>query len=211
MIGRKSFLGGDIVRRILVSAQWDVWEFPQFSEYPLTAQRVLVISHNHKDHIDKHPERFNTVLYPVGLPVPEQLRNLKNLVLVDRSERIGKIVFTQIGPRRLSRILHQEIESLHARWWIASTAGVGVLFIGDLDRQEIPIVKQFAEVAQEFGVRCILLPSYGGLGTHGATAPLDMKEAVGSLAHDLNTRGLLVGGLPHPIAPDWTDMVAVRV
>jgi hypothetical protein len=146
------------------------------------------------------------------LPVPKQLGNLKNLVLVDQSERIGKLVFTQIGPRRLSGILHQEIESLHARWWIAySTAGVGVLFIGDLDRQEIPIVKQFAEVAQEFGVRCILLPSYGGLGTHGATAPLDMREAVGSLAHDLNTRGLLVGGLPHPIAPDWTDMVAVRV
>jgi len=214
MIGGKfSLLGGDIVRRILVSAQWDIWGFPQFCERPLVTQRVLVVSHNHMDHIDRHPERFDTVLYPAGLPVPERLRNLRNVLIVDRSEKIERLVFTQVGPRELSALLNQEVESLHARWWLVRTVGegVGMLFVGDLDFQETSLVTEFAKVAKNHGVRCVLLPSYGGLTRHGGMTPLSLKKTIEDLAYTLRNQGFTLGGLPHPITPKWADFVAARI
>jgi hypothetical protein len=214
MIGGKFLLGGrNIVKRILVSAQWDVWAFPQLGEHPLVTQRVLVVSHNHMDHIDRHPERFDIILYPAGLPVPERLRNLKNLLIVKRSEKVERLIFTQVGPRGLSVLLNQEVESLHARWWLVRTVreGVGVLFVGDLDFRETLLVMEFAKVARNHGVKCILLPSYGGLMGHGGMAPLSLKKAIEDLAYTLRNQGFALGGLPHPITPDWADFVAIRV
>jgi L-ascorbate metabolism protein UlaG (beta-lactamase superfamily) len=214
MIGGKfSLLGGrNIVKRILVSAQWDVWGFQQFGERPLVTQRVLVISHGHIDHIDGHPEKFDTVLYPTGLPMPERLRNLRNVLIVERSEKIERLVFTQVGPRELSTLLNRKVESLHARWWLVRTVkeGEGVLFVGDLDFQETSLVAEFAKVARNHGVRCVLLPSYGGLMEHGSVTPLSLKKAIENLAYTLRNQGFALGGLPHPITPDWADFAAIR-
>jgi len=196
-----------IVKSILVSVQWDVWRF-YLSAEQLIRQKVAVVSHVHLDHWLANLLEFDEVLVPEGIRVPEQFKNMNNIVYIDDFFRAEKLVFTHIGPRSLGRFLKLQL-STHSHWWLVRYMNCRVLFVGDVDQNDVPFVESFVAKTREMNrsINAVLLPSYGSAEAHGE----NIHDAIFELADRLRLSGVKIGALPHPIDAPWADYNAVRL
>jgi hypothetical protein len=202
------------VMSVLVSVQWDRWRFMLPSK-PLMKLNVAVVSHDDLDHWHPNFRQKNLVLIPWKANMPDEYALLKNVLRVYGKTRIGQLSFTCLDYKTLSRIT-QIRKPPHAFWWLVGRkdAQGKVLFIGDMNVDDVPVVKEFVEKALQGGeiVDCVLLPAFGGVSKHGSSTPRELSVSVANLAHELREeQGLLIGALPHPVIPNWSDFNAVRM
>jgi len=191
-----------VVESILASVQWDRWQF-MLSAWKLVKQNVAVISHSHRDHWTKNLAEKDVVLVPQEVTVPNELQYLKNVHCVEYSARSGKLGLIELNQRRLAMFLNTRVPKPHAFWWLVNAGShfrrTRVLFIGDMDANDMPTARSFVAEMFERGLRIhgALLPSFGGVSTHDAKHPAELAVAVESLAYELrDIHGVMVGALP---------------
>jgi len=199
------------VMSILVSVQWDCWRF-FLPAKPLVKLHVAVESHGDLDHWHSNLRRKDLVLVPWKLRIPDKYASLKNIVRVDRSIRVSKLKFTCLDLWTLKRLLQEEIKQPHAFWWLAESENAKVLFVGDVDAEDVSILRSTIHVMhqQKVALHSVLLPSYGGVTTHGARNPTEISQLIKEIAQEL--QGCVVlGALPHPVHAEWANFNAVRM
>lgn len=197
---------------ILSSIQFDHWILSG------STPDISLMSHADKDH---NPQEC--VSYPSPIIVAQ--RNIGELtgdiisIPQDTFWQVGNLLFYYFVSARI-RLQHASppYTDFHSDWWyvISSKYPVGLLFVGDLDYPEIPILEHLIEYVLKSGrpLHAILLPSYGGVTTHKVPSNADPRalgSTIGSLAQTARANGLKLGALPHPITATWTDFEFLRL
>jgi hypothetical protein len=195
--------------RLISSIQFDRWIFG----FPTL---FTVVSHRDADH-DPLRSIFN---YPEPLiysdnytPKPVFGRRSLSFIYIQEgnSEIVRSVKVTPVLRRTLSRLLGIRVYRLHACWWFLATKEFLILFIGELDAPEIPILSKLLDKVQ--GLDALLLPSYGGMNppAHQVAYRDELKVEVAKLAKRERAKGRALYGLPHPVIPEWAEMSAQRV
>jgi len=213
----------DEIETLLAEIQFDRWVFG----FPT---KFTVVSHGHVDHDPiRHinglefdfpeplifGERYanawvrhqefarKRVEGPVRFPAHYPLRD-------GVSVRVKGVKITCLGPNTVAKYVGiQGKVQLHADWWLLATRKLLVLFVGELNLPEIPLLDRLLHSPQ---IDAVLLPSYGKIEPpkHGVSKPEELAEAVKNLALQLKARGKSVYALPHPVTPDWALKSAIR-
>jgi len=181
---------------------------------PLLKRDVAVVSHDDLDHWHRNFYRKDLVLVPWRIRIPKPFRNLRNILRVYCSQRVGKISLSCVDWWILRNYFRRPPPKPHAFWWLASSHGATVLFIGDMDVEDVETARIFVRYMfnQRRPLHAVLLPSFGGVRGHGSAYARELLESIDNLAHELHGKcGLKVGAMPHPIAADWADYNAVRL
>jgi hypothetical protein len=187
----------------------------------LCKQDVAVISHGHRDHWATNLVQMDTILIPQQVTVPNECQTLNNFMRVDYSVRLGKLDIIKLDQRRLTDYLGERLPRVHvphAFWWLLAPThrheDARILFVGDLDIDDIRTLR--VVVAEMFRrdtpLHGVLLPSFGGITSHGIGGPKELSTKVRNLAHDLHDmHSIALGGLPHPLNADWADYNAATL
>lgn len=203
-----------LVESILVSLQWDKWMFAIPGAKRLLKQEVAVVSHSHADHWAEDLSVKDLVLVPVGVRVPKRFIRMQNLMSVSGSVSLGKIKMFRISRRYLSGFLRYPIRHMHAFWWIARASGARILFVGDMSLCDVDTLGTFVGEAHRRGLLLhhVILPSFGGVTSHGAKDALELSRAIGKLARRLRSAyNIGLSALPHPINAEWADYNAMKL
>jgi len=205
----------DEIDRLVSDIQFDRWifGFPRF---------FTLVSHGHMDHDPfrgcmsfpepiifgwKFRERFAEVAREtVRGKLPDHF-SLSEGDFVS----VARIRVRCLGRGSVMRLTGIEIDRLHADWWVLSTKKFLILFVGELDGPELPILAKILNEASN--IDAVILPSYGGMSRqhHRLTDPDQLRREVGKTAKREREKGRLVYALPHPISPEWADKVGWRV
>jgi hypothetical protein len=206
-----------LVESILASVQWDRWKF-MLSAKKLCKQDVAVISHGHRDHWPANLAQKDVALVPWQVTVPREFHGLQNIHRVEDSAQLGKLRFVELNQRRVASFLDTHVPKPHASWWLASAGQhsrpTRVLFVGDVDVKDVPVARTTVIEMSErgFPLHGILLPSFGGVLTHGAGAPKELSISIRDLAYEArDAHNIVVGALPHPIDAAWADYNASKL
>jgi hypothetical protein len=194
----------DELDRFIGSIQFDRWVFG----FPT---RFTLVSHGDRDHDPLESSfRFPEPLIHSGNYIPRKSVNGWMLRDGDRDKFEG-VVVSALGPRTVSRLTGVKVSWLHACWWMLSTKKLLVLFVGELDGPEVPLLAKLLENLAN--VDAILLPSYGGINppAHRVSHRDQLKNEVALLAEKERKKGRFVYALPHPVLPDWSERCARRV
>jgi hypothetical protein len=199
------------VMSILVSVQWDCWRF-MLPAKPIVKLDVAVVSHDDLDHWHPNFWKKDVVLVPYKLHIPDAFASLRNILQVSRTTHISRLRFWCLNSRDLSRLLQRNVEDTHAFWWLVTGNEAKVLFIGDLNVEDVKVALDVTQTLVEKGLELhgVLLPSFGGVTTHGARNPRELSSLVYEFAEWLHRQGMLVASLPHPIPAVWADYNAVK-
>lgn len=121
--------------------------------------------------------------------------------------------FTCIDNRLLRSFIGKPFPTPHAFWWLVRCFNVGVLFIGDMNVHDVDTARTFIDEIFKRGISLhgVLLPSFGGVTTHGAKKPLELKNLIGGFAQKMHAQGILLGALPHLVNAGWADYNALRI
>lgn len=192
----------------------------QFDHWILTGStpRISLMSHDDEDH---NPQKC--VSFPTPIVASQKFagRLTGDIVSVppDTFWPVGDLLFYSFESARIN--LHGEnpqCTKFHSDWWYLTSAKypLGVLFVGELDYPEVPVLKQLVEYVEKSGrpFNALLLPSYGGVTTHRVPPEAGAKglsAAIEDAVRRAKRNGLLVGGLPHPLRPAWTDLEFLRL
>jgi len=109
------------------------------------------------------------------------------------------------------------IKNFHADWWYIHSKTSGLLFVGDLNYPEIPVIPIVVKYIKTYRpLDAVLLPSYGGINPPAHHIPEDvgptvMADAIATVAQNLKKEGIKVGGLPHPVPAPWSDFEFLRL
>lgn len=200
----------DIATKMLSSVQFDHWILT--GTHPSSC---TVMSHADRDH---HPQ-YCAVYQPpiiVGKRFSHTVTGMKIEVQPDSYTKIKGIFFWLMDKARI-RAQQPDMRirtSFHSDWWyITDSKTAGILFIGNLDYPELPVVSSLSKyilTAAQRPLSAVMLPSYGGLKPllHGLpenAEPHLLSDSVQRVAEELKTMRLKVAGLPHPINPSWSD------
>src|SRR5208283_2582004 len=197
---------------ILRSIQFDHWIMIG------STPKISLMSHDHQDH---NPQLC--VSYPTPIIVSQRFasRMTGDIVSIpqDTFWPVGNFLFYSFVSARLNlQGRDPQCTSFHSDWWFVTSTRypVGILFIGELDYPEVPVVKLLIDYVLKSGrpLNAVLLPSYGGITTHRVSShagPRDLSTAIEGVAKNAKQKGLTAGGLPHPIRPAWTDLEFLRL
>ncbi|MDV3293936.1 MAG: hypothetical protein LYZ70_06665 [Nitrososphaerales archaeon] len=196
------------VHAILAKIQFDHWVI--IGAAPICS----LMSHSHSDH---HPEECSVYQTPIVASTRQvelgrvHTNNLP--VASDNYQKYDKLYFWYLDRTRMNAQSEPKLRRFHADWWYVTDGDAGLLFIGDLDLEEIPAIEDTVNYVMNAAQRplsAVLLPSYGGIkATHGVPADADpqlLSREVAKLAKKLGEKGLRVGGLPHPVRAPWSDL-----
>jgi hypothetical protein len=178
----------------------------------LCRQDVAVVSHGHRDHWATNLVEKDVVLVPRETRVPMKLAPIRNIVSVDYSEKTGSIQFVKLGRERLSALLEERISTPHAFWWLARSKQTRVLFVGDVNVEDVPVARAFvAEMSKrDLPLSAAILPSFGGVSGHNSELPRQLASSIERLSYDLqDVHGMVLGALPHPVDAKWATYNAV--
>jgi len=195
------------VYTILTKIQFDHWVI--IGAAPICS----LMSHSHSDH---HPELCSVYHDPIIASTRQveqgRVHTINLPVASDSYQKYGGMYFWNLDKIRIKAQAQLKLKKFHTDWWYITDGDVGVLFIGDLDLQEIPVIEETVNYIMKVAQRplnAVLLPSYGGIkGTHGVLVDADpqlLSREVAKLVKKLKEKGLRVGGLPHPIRAPWSD------
>ncbi len=192
------------IEKLLGSIQFDRWIFGYPTRFTLT-------SHCHTDH-DPLASSFDfpePLIYSKNY-TPKKSVNALMLNDGDR-EKIGGTFVSALGPKTLSRLTGLTITRLHACWWIISTKKLLILFVGELDAPEIPMLSKLLDNIPNMDA--VLLPSYGGINppAHRSSFRDELKNGIALLSRKEKEKDRFVYALPHPVIPDWAGLCARRV
>lgn len=194
----------DEIERLIGSIQFDRWIFGYPTRFTLT-------SHGHTDH-DPLESSFD---FPEPLVhsrnyVPQ--KSVNALLLNDgEREKVNGTFVSALGPKAVSRLTGLAVPRLHACWWIISTKRLLVLFVGELDAPEIPILNKLLDNIPNMDA--VLLPSYGGINppAHRTSFRDELKNEITTLVKKEKEKDRFVYALPHPVLADWAVLCARRV
>lgn len=126
-------------------------------------------------------------------------------------EKIGVTYVSSLGPKTISRLTGLTVSHLHACWRIISTKRLLILFVGELDAPETPMLSKLLDGIPNMDA--VLLPSYGGVNPPARNSSYrdQLKNEITALAVKEKRKGRLVYALPHPVLPDWAELCARRV
>lgn len=192
------------IEKLLGSIQFDRWIFG----YPT---RFTLASHCHTDHNPLESSfDFPEPLVHSRNYTPKKTVNALMLNDGDR-EKIGGTYVSALGPKTITRLTGLTVPHLHSCWWIISTKRLLILFVGELDAPETPVLSKLLDNIPNLDA--VLLPSYGGINppAHNSTHRDQLKNEIASLAVKEKEKGHLVYALPHPVLPDWAGLCARRV
>jgi L-ascorbate metabolism protein UlaG (beta-lactamase superfamily) len=202
----------EAVMSILASVQWDKWRF-MLPAKPLLKLDVAVVSHSHADHWHPNFWTKDVVVMPDETIAPVQYGGLRNIIKVGGSPAsLGPIRMVNLNATAIASVVGQFVPRPHANWWFVSTRNAGILFVGDVNIADLATMRHFIKLCPsfDFHVEAVLLPSYGGVRTHGAGEPAALAREIASVADELRrTHEVLIGALPHPIGAGWSDFNAV--
>jgi L-ascorbate metabolism protein UlaG (beta-lactamase superfamily) len=201
------------VMSILVSVQWDRWRF-MLPAKPLLKLDVAVVSHGHADHWHPNFWQKDLVLLPRGIKVPEGFSSLRNAVQVDRYISLKGLQLLKLDGRALRQLLGPNTPNPHASWWIATSSGARVLFIGDMNIVDAETALHFIRESymSNAQVHGVVLPSFGGVMTHGARDAREVAREAADVAFSLAEKfNVAVGAVPHPVPGCWADFNAVAI
>jgi len=203
----------DEVMSILVSVQWDCWRF-MLPAKPLLDLDVAVVSHGDLDHWHQNFWEKDLLLVPWWLRIPDRFSCLKNIYPVGSTASVGQLEFKVLGKTMLEAALHRKVDT-HAYWWLVRNKrrNVSTLFVGDLDLSDVDALQEFINhYSRRCNIRCLLLPSFGGVMGHGARTPAELQRSVQNIVQKLKGElGIAVGSLPHPVNAGWADFTATRI
>jgi len=206
---------GEMIDRLISDIQFDRWifGFPRF---------FTLVSHGHMDH---DPFRGS-----MSFPEPiifgwwfrerfaEVIRETVRGKLPDHFSlsdgdfvTVSRIRARCLGRRSIIRLTGIEIDQLHADWWVLSTKKFLILFVGELDGPELPILSKLLDEASN--IDAVMLPSYGGMNQqhHRLTDSEQLRREVEKIARREVEKDRFLYALPHPVVPEWADRVARRV
>ena len=157
---------------------------------------ILVISHNHYDHLDEAfvealPNKSNVhVVVPLELGTFFSERGYKNIHELDwyESVNIGDMVFTSLPTVHYSgRGLGDKNKSLWCSWAISSPVGQ-YYFIGD-SAYSATLFKEVGEKFDSFDLAMVTIGTYGNrkYGVNNHTTP---EEAV-MIAQEINAKAVM--------------------
>lgn len=177
--------------------------FDRAALYPLVS--IFIVSHADCDHLTDSAEQW----------IPTKYRGHKNLrdvqgpllalpwkgywrPLGERRIKVKPLVFSEIKgqPNRLHCVW------IEITYWYREHEVKGLL-IGDLDVQDVKYIHKTA-IARKADF--IVLPSYGGVTTHGAEQPEQLAELVEEVAKEIRDKGLVTVARPHPVKAEWADI-----
>ena len=199
----------------MASVQWDRWQF-MFSAKKLHKLKINphLLSHGHfGDHL-WIADPAQLLLVPEEIRFPNDIKH-NNTVYVGRHATVGKMHFTKLRGHDVGRLIGDEtVDSTHAFWWIVDSAKTRALFIGDMDLADVRVARAFIERSydQDLKIHAILLPSFGGVTTHGSLQPLKLANTMSELAYDLrDIYRITIAALPHPVEADWANYNATHL
>ncbi|MEM3078661.1 MAG: hypothetical protein QXR38_04100, partial [Nitrososphaerales archaeon] len=154
------------------------------------------------------------VLIPEKVRAPCEYSNLHNAIVVDE-QKIGKLRFIALGRKLLKSLLRnrESVQTTHATWWLISYRDTRVLFIGDLNFEDVLTARHFVKTFYEknFFLHGVLLPSFGGINGHGSNE-LQLSSEIKSFAQEMrDIYGTILAGLPHPVNAEWAHYNAIRL
>ena len=204
----------DEIETLLAEIQFDRWVFG----FP----RCTVVSHGHKDHDpfqasvslaeplifgSKFVDRFSEVARSMRkLPDHERLSDGEFTEIVLNRRRVR---FRCLGRRSFSKLTGIGLDRLHADWWAISTKSLLVIFVGELDGVELPLLSKLLEDYPN--IDAAVLPSYGqikDIAKHRMKDPDELRREVAKIAWREREKGRLIYTLPHPVAPEWSVKTA---
>jgi hypothetical protein len=166
---------------------------------------AFMVSHMDRDHLTRTSEQWIPAIYRGN----KKLKEIEGpLVLIpwkgyqrpqgDRRIKVKPLHLTDVvgHPNRLHCVW------LLVEYWLGEQNVRGVL-IGDLDIQDIEYLK---DTVKDQEADFVVLPSYGGVTSHGSEYPTDLKKKVAEVAKDLRKEGIVVVARPHTIHAEWADI-----